>query len=332
MKEKLLKLEEAIVKTPTIIKSLYCEVIEEIKLSFTKLKDISTTNFDLGIHHMDCGNISDAKMRFMLVIKLKPEIAMAHYHLGRCHMFNLAFDKAKAEFEITLNLDPTITKAKYRLDLINHQVTDLQIPTEVTREDYNTLSKNYENYMLNQLGYNAYDQLAVAMVEFIKETHKVIDLGCGTGLSGASLVERSTIKSLTGVDLSTKMLEFASLLKIENSPVYTQVKELDFNNLEQLQEKFDVITACMSFGYAGDLDKVFKNLDNISAKEAILGLVVLKSTNDQIEFNYDYASLSFNEIYLNSIFKKYKWSIKKQEEVAIFSNNTLGLMFILEKN
>ena len=172
MKEKLLKLEEAIVKIPTIIKNLYCEVIEEIKLSFIKLKDISTTNFDLGIHHMNCGNISDAKMRFILVIKLKPEIAMAHYHLGRCHMFNLAFDKAKAEFEITLNLDPTITKAKYRLDLINHQVTDLQIPTEVTREDYNTLSKNYENYMLNQLGYNAYDQLAVAMVEFIKETHK----------------------------------------------------------------------------------------------------------------------------------------------------------------
>lgn len=332
MKEKLLKFEAIIVDLPTKIKSLLNHLVNELFSALSKLKDLATTNYELGLYHMDNGNINDAKLRFMLVVRLKPELALAHYHLARCYLFNLNFNKARAEFEAALALNSNMVKARYRLDLLDHSLSKLYIPVKVTKEDYNTLSKNYENYMLEQHGYQAPELLVTEMEEFIKDTDKVLDIGCGTGLVGASLIQRISVKSLTGLDISTKMLELAKALKIGDDLVYNDVKEIDFHNLESIQEKFDVITACMSFGYANNLASIFQGLNNLSVKGTILGLVVLKSAGEDIDFNYDYATLSFSEKYLNSIFKQAKWSIKKQQEVDIFVNNTPSLMFILEKN
>lgn len=332
MKAKLLQIEEVIVKLPKKIKELYSEIKDEVKDFLPKIKDIATTNYKLGIYHIENGNMRDAKLRFMLLTKLKPEMAMPHYHLGRCHLFNLDFDKAKQEFETSLSLDKDLFQAQYRLDVLNHKKDISFIPTEVTKEDHNTLSKSYEKYVLNQLDYKVPKILIEEMLEFIKKTDKVIDLGSGTGLVGMEIMQNAPVNYLMAVDISTKMLDLTKSLKIENKEVYNKVQELDFNNLISLEEKFDVIVSCMSFGYVNDLVKIFEQVNTISYKDSIFGLVVLKADGSDIKFNYDYATLSFSDRYLESIFKKSKWSVKKKQEISIYDDKTIGLMYILEKN
>jgi predicted TPR repeat methyltransferase len=82
----------------------------------------------------------------------------------------------------------------------------------------------------------------------------MIDLGCGTGLSG--LVFKSMAKRLTGVDLSSKMIALA-----ERRGIYTV---LETNGLEEFLEHsvdtFDLAVAADVFVYIGDLAPVYETL------------------------------------------------------------------------
>ena len=231
MKEKLLKVEAAIAGLPQKIKALYHNFIDELHVIREKMRDLGATNYELGLFHMDKGNIADAKMRFIFTIKLKKDFALAHYHLARCYLFNLNFDKAKHELKAAIDLDPSLDAAQYRLKLIDHNFKGQTIPIEVTKEDYNCLAYKYEDVVLQQLHYLAPELLAKAIATYFKEQNidtaelKCLDLGCGTGLAGNSLAQEMAIKSLLGIDISIKMLELAKTLEINDTFLYTEMKE-----------------------------------------------------------------------------------------------------------
>jgi len=338
MKQYFLKFTAWSAELIQLIKDFFTDSIAWLRLSAIKLKDLVKTNYELGVLHLDNGNIFDAKIRLMLVLKFRPDFALAHYHLARCHLFNLTSDLAEQELETALALDPNLIAAQYRLKLIKHTVLNGPISTQVAREDYNALANQYENYAIKQLNYDAPELLAEAIARQFENnksdaerTFKALDLGCGTGLVGAYLAQRVTITSQTGLDISEKMLSLAKALEINNCVVYAETKECDFHNLEVVTDKFDIITACMSFSYANDLSAIFTKIANITLEETILGLVVLKSSLEPIEFNYDYACFSFSEKFLQDIFKKFNWLVVEQKEITLFVDGSIGLMFILKQ-
>ena len=336
MKEKLLNLEASVASIPQKIRVFFNNAMQEIYIAIDKLKNLSETNYRLGLYHMDKGNIRDAKMRFSFVLKLKPDFAPAHYHLARCHLFNLDFDKAKTELNLALSLDPNLKVAEYRLNLVNHTIGGNEdIPTQVIREDYNSLAQNYEDYMINRLKYNAPETLVKAIEKYLtnidKDNINALDLGCGTGLVGAFIRSEVAIKSLIGIDISANMLDLAKELVIDGESVYNMTKEHDFYDLKQITGKLNLITACMSLGYVHDLQKIFAEIELLIDKKSILGLVVLKSTDHDIMFDYNYACFSFSEKYLKTIFQKFNWHIEEQDEIDVFANKVKGLMFILSK-
>ena len=307
MKTKILELEEFIVSLPKKVKCYIENFIKQIHVAQDKLKNLSETNYNLGLFHMDKGNISDAKMRFMFVIKLKPDFALAHYHLARCYLFNLAFDKARSELEASLALD------------------------------YNSLSAQYENYVEVQQKYRAPELLSKMIAKYIEESEEesedmlALDLGCGTGLVGAYLKQVVAIKSLIGVDISRNMLLLAKELEINNNPIYTEARECDFNDLKITKRRYDLITACLSFVFDSDLSNIFIKLDDLIAKDGILGVVFLKSPGPEVVFDYDNGCFSFSLEYLLKVFKKFGWAVKNQEEIKLFASGSKGLVFILNK-
>ena len=66
---------------------------------------------------------------------------------------------------------------------------------------------------------------------------KILDIGCGTGLSGDSL-KKLGFKRIDGLDLSEKMLKIAVEKKI-----YQSIFNLDLNNLHDFKKKYDAIIA-----------------------------------------------------------------------------------------
>ena len=78
MKAKLLRIEKTLTQLPKKIKKLYIELKGEVKEFLPKLRNIAITNYKLGVYHIENGNMRDAKLRFTLLTKLKPEMAMPH--------------------------------------------------------------------------------------------------------------------------------------------------------------------------------------------------------------------------------------------------------------
>lgn len=339
MKDKLLKIEKTILEIPQKIASLYGNIVNHLLTIASKSRDLGKTNFELGLFHLDQGNLNDAIMRFIFTTKLKKDFAPAHYHLARCYLIKGAYAKAETELKEALFIDPSFTMAKYRLDMLNDLFEDSYIPTEIIKEDFNTLASTYENKMLNILGYQAPDDLANSIAFAIenkkiteKEKFNCIDLGCGTGLMGGALAEKVAVKSLIGIDISIKMLQLAKELEFNQIPVYTETAKGNFNNLEFSDRKFDIITSCLSFCYDKDLTKVFSSLDSISINGTILGLVFPKSElSTESRFNYKYGCFEYSNNYLKSIFEKYNWSIVEEKEIALFFDNTDGYIFVLVK-
>jgi tRNA (cmo5U34)-methyltransferase len=63
------------------------------------------------------------------------------------------------------------------------------------------------NYVFEGTGYSAFYQALCAPIERTDEPLQILDLGCGTGLEIAYLLQRVPNALLTGVDLSPGMLE-----------------------------------------------------------------------------------------------------------------------------
>ena len=337
MKQKLLKIEQFIISVPEKIKATYHALIKHIQMAIEKAQDLSATNYELGIFHLNKGNIRDAIMRFLIVIKLKKEYALANYQLARCYIINSKLDKAKEELNKAISLDPKLSKAKYRMDFLNKALVNKFIPVEITKEDSDAIAYKYEDLMLEQLEYKAPELLSQAIAKTLAKENLLdkelncLDLGCGTGLLGAALKSEVTLKSLVGIDISPKMLELAKTLEMNEKPVYNETIECDFHNLEPIKDKFNVITSSISFGNANDLNEIFKQLDKMTYNNSVFGLVVLKSNSEDIKMNYEYSCFEFSENFLNNLFKKHKWSVEIKDEIKIFKDKTAGYLFILLK-
>jgi len=337
MKQKLLKLEKAIISLPGKVKSFYNLSLEHFRSISIKMKDLGNTNYELGLFHLNKGNLRDAEMRFIFAIKIKKNFALAHYHLARCHIFNNKIDNAIKELEKALNLDPGLELAKYRLNFLNKKIKNPYISPIATKEDYDALAHKYESIMLDDLDYSAPDLLSQAIATLIKkenlDSHNLscLDIGCGTGLAGGSLRSQVALKSLIGVDISMNMLDLAKILEIDNKLAYNETKELDFHNLELLKDDFDIIISCMSLGYCENIKLVLSNIDKLSHRGTIFGIVLLKSETDDFKINYDYACMEFTEKFLNDVFKNLNWSIETKQNITLFKNGAMGHLFVLMK-
>ena len=83
----------------------------------------------------------------------------------------------------------------------------------------------------------------------------ILDLGCGTGMSGVPF--RAAARSLTGVDLSSRMLRHAEHRRTDGRKVYDSLQRCDLlAALASRAEAFDLLLAADVFIYVGDLGPV----------------------------------------------------------------------------
>lgn len=81
--------------------------------------------------------------------------------------------------------------------------------TEETREFYARWASVYDQEIEIEKGYAQPGRCAAALISVLEEKHEpVIDIGCGTGLSGKAIAEAG-FTTIDGCDLSVEMLEKA---------------------------------------------------------------------------------------------------------------------------
>jgi len=84
-------------------------------------------------------------------------------------------------------------------------------PSQYVKNVFNRLSNNFEEHLVKNLGYAVPKLFRKSLEELFPGKlyfRNVLDLGCGTGLSGMEF--RDISDRMTGVDLSSEMMEKAN--------------------------------------------------------------------------------------------------------------------------
>ncbi len=114
---------------------------------------------------------------------------------------------------------------------------------DAVREFYDEWSKTYDSNIVDDNGYVTPRRCAEALARRSRPEGVVLDIGCGTGLSGLALHEAG-FQKIDGFDLSPDMLA-----KAAEKQVYRDLKIADITQkLPYADESYAALNACGVFG------------------------------------------------------------------------------------
>lgn len=209
-------------------------------------------------------------------------------------------------------------------------------PPEYVESLYSSFAANFDDLLVNKLGYQTPTLLRKTVDEFIPVERDLIrnaiDLGCGTGLSGISFCDLVS-NNFVGVDLSPEMVEKATLRNCYNNVVVEDVETY----LEGITcGSVHLILACDVFVYLGDLEKVFFGAKNALASNGFFtfSTEALLSNSERDYFLHDCARFAHNTKYVERLAREYGFCICKIHQVPIRKNKgkqVQGNLVVLRK-
>jgi len=99
-------LERKIDKISHFMDNLFSWAVVEYQTIKNKSKDLSKTNYELGIKHLENGNLREAIFRFKITKKFWPENYEAYYELIYCLIMEGDFEEAQKVIEELLEKRP----------------------------------------------------------------------------------------------------------------------------------------------------------------------------------------------------------------------------------
>jgi predicted TPR repeat methyltransferase len=269
-----------------------CGQLEEARDAYRRALEIAPAHADtlvnLAITLRSLGDPATALEKVKQAINIAPEHVSAHHNLGNILHDLKEYELALTAYNNAIELNPSdedestkaIAKILYRHDRQEEAIAMLQrflakkpndevathmlaafsgdkiprrAPDQYVRQIFDKYSTTFDeslarmDYKAPQLvGARVSDQLSGSA-----DRYRVLDIGCGTGLCGPLI--RTIADTLTGVDLSPKMLNMA-----EKLGVYDRLDEAELTTyMNTKAECFDVITCVDTFCYFGALSDAF---------------------------------------------------------------------------
>jgi len=239
----------------TVLKDL--DRFEEAAEQFAKAIELMPDNAELyhnfGNVFRKQGKFGEAAQAYRKAINLRPYRSDDYENL--CHVLYLQglVEEALPTIRQWLEHDPTNPLALHRL----HSYTGTNAPARASddyvRMTFDSFADSFD-YVLKGLDYRApglVGESVAGLYDSARSELEVLDAGCGTGLCGAFL--RPYARRLTGVDLSSKMLE-----KAYARGQYDDLIEAELSAfMGQHADRFDLIVSADTLVYFGDLSEVF---------------------------------------------------------------------------
>ena len=252
--------------------------------------DHARVEYLFGVYHMDAGRVPEALMALDASLRLDPTSAKAHNNRGSALQRLGRTAEAEAAFRRALELGPDLAPPYINLGHLleargdnaaaialydaaiargldralfeQHRaavarVTTKESPGSWVRATFDNFAPTFEG-VLRSLGYRVPEDLAERVMPRLSEPADILDLGCGTGLCGAALA--AARKSLTGVDLSPKMLQRTAERKL-----YDHLHESEVATFVAGCQSgaYDAIVAADVFIYIGELDAIFAHVARV---------------------------------------------------------------------
>ena len=211
---------------------------------------------ELAAHLREYGKIQPAYLCARRMVELAPDDAEAW-----CSMAELAHivgqrEQARIGYEKYLEAHPEDAEVRHILTALRDEAPPARVPDECIQQLYKKFSAFYESNMVDTLGYEAPQRLEELLEGVLGDAKdlRILDLGCGTGLSGLML--KRWAAHLTGVDLSPEMVE-----KARARDIYDRLEVAELTAfLERDTGPYDLAVACDTLIYFGDLEAVMKRV------------------------------------------------------------------------
>ena len=198
------------------------------------------------------GKIQTAFICQQRAVELSPNDAARLCVLGELAHIIGRRDDARQAYERYLVLKPDDAEIAHLLTALRDEGAPERVPDQCIERLYERFSSFYDENVYNDLASEVPSRLAELVKQSLTSASelRVLDLGCGTGVSGEHV--RAAAAHLVGVDLSPEMVEKARQRKI-----YDQLDVAEITAwLGGCQEHFDLIIASDSLIYFGNLAQV----------------------------------------------------------------------------
>ena len=301
--------------------------VESYKKALAIKPDYAEVNYNLGNALNDLGKLDDAVKSYEKALAIKPDYAEAHNNLGNVLKDLGQLDDAVKSYERALAIKPDYLVPQHMINALTGN-TSTEPPKEYVKNLFDDYAEGFDDSLIKQLGYKLpflMKELILKLDPLRNKFEKVIDLGCGTGLTGIEL--RDISNNLTGIDISSNMVAKTRELDVYDCLIEGDVVDI----LSSSKEKYDLFIALDVFIYIGELTKMFKTVRQCCNKNALFifsieaqeedGYSLLKSARYSHSESYilKTASVAFKVIYSQEV------NLRKEKEVWI-----KGKIFIMQ--
>jgi predicted TPR repeat methyltransferase len=204
-------------------------------------------------HRMnDTGRHQVAYLAWKRATELSPEDADAWYWLGDTAYWLGRLEEARAAYTKYLTRHPEDAELQQLVIGLGKGAPPSRAPNDCIEQIYRRMSSDYDTLMRERLDYQAPERLrdAIESVTGNRGGMTILDLGCGSGLSGSSLKDKASL--LVGIDLSPEMIDLA-----RKRGIYDRLEVAEITDwLARHQARFDLIVICECLVYFGDLRDV----------------------------------------------------------------------------
>ncbi len=220
----------------------------------------------LGYALYELGRTEEAVNALFKAVRLNPDDTISHSNLGKA-LYDLFIQKktklAQRITKLWLNEFPNNPDAAHMApSILSDLDSAIDIPLRANpafvRELFDGFAESFDN-KVHEINYQAPEHITRRLLRVLNPTSHldVLDIGCGTGLSGQVL--KPFAKHLTGIDISKEMLAKARERNIYNHLIEGDIPQA----LQNLHAHFDIIVAADVFCYFGALSTIHSQISTI---------------------------------------------------------------------
>lgn len=228
------------------------EAIASLDRAVQLRPDYAEAHNNLGVAFKAHGKFDKAIDCYRQALRLVPDYAEAHTNLGGVLRVQGNMAEAVASYRRAVEIDPANSIAQHMLAACTGAEAPDRASDNYVRETFDKFAGRFDQ-ALSRLEYQAPRLVTAALAAEYpqpRQSLKVLDAGCGTGLCGPLL--RPYAHSLVGVDLSPAMLD-----KARSVGAYDELVEAELTAyMNGATAVFDVVVSADTLVYFGALDEV----------------------------------------------------------------------------
>ena len=259
-----------------IAKSIDAGLLVWADSASAKASELSAAElFNLTKRLRAAGKVQTAYLCGKRTVEQQPDNWDAWYDFGEIAQCVGRREEARAAYQKYFDMNPHDGEIEHLLIALRDETPPLRASDRAIQHIYKNFAPSYEERMVGDLKYAGPQRTLEAAKSVIgdRKDLTILDLGCGSGLTGNSFKEYAA--SLTGIDLSTEMIELARARGIYNQLEKAEITEW----LEHDERVFDMIVSCDCLIYFGDLANIVRLASRHLRPKGILAFSVERGTH-----------------------------------------------------